>query len=87
MYVNDQGLSSSLWTRDIRNVGKWIGPAGSDCGIVNVSAYFQRPLALMDVHAPCRLMLAPAVLRLAPRLVEIRYACYTYFSIEPFAHP
>jgi aldehyde dehydrogenase family 7 member A1 len=32
-----QGLSSSLWTRDIRNVGKWIGPAGSDTGIVNVS--------------------------------------------------
>ncbi|THH28979.1 hypothetical protein EUX98_g5205 [Antrodiella citrinella] len=32
-----QGLSSSLWTRDIRNVGKWIGPAGSDCGIVNVN--------------------------------------------------
>ena len=31
-----QGLSSSLWTRDVRNVGKWIGPAGSDCGIVNV---------------------------------------------------
>ncbi|KAH8097086.1 NAD-aldehyde dehydrogenase [Cristinia sonorae] len=32
-----QGLSSSLWTRDVRNVGKWIGPAGSDCGIVNVN--------------------------------------------------
>ena len=32
-----QGLSSSLWTRDIRNVGKWIGPEGSDTGIVNVS--------------------------------------------------
>ena len=31
-----RGLSSSLWTRDIRNIGKWIGPAGSDCGIVNV---------------------------------------------------
>lgn len=31
-----QGLSSSLWTRDIRNIGRWIGPAGSDCGIVNV---------------------------------------------------
>jgi aldehyde dehydrogenase family 7 protein A1 len=31
-----QGLSSSLWTRDIRNIGKWVGPAGSDCGIVNV---------------------------------------------------
>ncbi|KDQ07523.1 hypothetical protein BOTBODRAFT_38714 [Botryobasidium botryosum FD-172 SS1] len=33
-----QGLSSSLWTRDVRNVGKWIGPAGSDTGIVNVNA-------------------------------------------------
>jgi len=32
-----QGLSSSLWTRDIRNVGRWIGPAGSDAGIVNVN--------------------------------------------------
>ena len=32
-----QGLSSSLWTRDVRNLGKWIGPGGSDCGIVNVS--------------------------------------------------
>lgn len=31
-----QGLSSSLWTRDIRSVGRWIGPAGSDAGIVNV---------------------------------------------------
>jgi aldehyde dehydrogenase family 7 member A1 len=34
-----QGLSSSLWTRDLRHVGKWIGPAGSDTGIVNVSAF------------------------------------------------
>ncbi|TFK29573.1 succinate-semialdehyde dehydrogenase [Coprinopsis marcescibilis] len=32
-----QGLSSSLWTRDVRNVGKWIGPSGSDAGIVNVN--------------------------------------------------
>ncbi|KAH8986932.1 NAD-aldehyde dehydrogenase [Lactarius hatsudake] len=32
-----QGLSSSLWTRDVRNVGRWIGPAGSDAGIVNVN--------------------------------------------------
>jgi len=34
-----QGLSSSLWTRDVRHVGKWIGPAGSDAGIVNVSLF------------------------------------------------
>ncbi|KAG8686835.1 hypothetical protein FRC11_008271 [Ceratobasidium sp. 423] len=32
-----QGLSSSLWTRDMRNIGKWIGPGGSDAGIVNVN--------------------------------------------------
>ncbi|KDQ56899.1 hypothetical protein JAAARDRAFT_36372 [Jaapia argillacea MUCL 33604] len=32
-----QGLSSSLWTRDLRNMGKWIGPSGSDTGIVNVN--------------------------------------------------
>ena len=37
-----QGLSSSLWTRDVRHVGKWIGPAGSDTGIVNVSVSFFR---------------------------------------------
>ena len=35
-----QGLSSSLWTRDVRHVGKWIGPAGSDAGIVNVRVVF-----------------------------------------------
>jgi aldehyde dehydrogenase family 7 member A1 len=35
-----QGLSSSLWTRDLGHVGKWIGPAGSDTGIVNVSFPF-----------------------------------------------
>jgi aldehyde dehydrogenase family 7 protein A1 len=32
-----QGLSSSLFTRDISNLFKWIGPKGSDCGIVNVN--------------------------------------------------
>lgn len=36
-----QGLSSSIWTKDLRNVGKWIGPAGSDTGIVNVCFYAQ----------------------------------------------
>jgi aldehyde dehydrogenase family 7 member A1 len=36
-----QGLSSSLWTRDMRNVGRWIGPSGSDCGIVNVSGRWE----------------------------------------------
>lgn len=32
-----KGLSSSLWTRDLRNAGRWVGPSGSDAGIVNVS--------------------------------------------------
>ncbi|XP_076443394.1 alpha-aminoadipic semialdehyde dehydrogenase-like [Babylonia areolata] len=32
-----QGLSSSLFTRDLANVFQWIGPKGSDCGIVNVN--------------------------------------------------
>ena len=31
------GLSSSLFTRDMERVFKWLGPAGSDCGIVNVN--------------------------------------------------
>lgn len=33
-----QGLSSSLYSSDMRKVFKWIGPEGSDCGIVNVNA-------------------------------------------------
>ncbi|KAF8336651.1 NAD-aldehyde dehydrogenase [Cantharellus anzutake] len=33
-----QGLSSSLWSNDVRNLGKWIGPEGSDAGIVNFNA-------------------------------------------------
>ncbi|KAI4499250.1 hypothetical protein M0802_005510 [Mischocyttarus mexicanus] len=33
----DQGLSSSLFTKKIRNIFQWIGPHGSDCGIVNVN--------------------------------------------------
>jgi len=32
-----QGLSSSIFTTDMRSVFKWIGPSGSDCGIVNVN--------------------------------------------------
>jgi len=32
-----QGLSSSLFTKDIGNLFKWIGPKGSDCGLVNVN--------------------------------------------------
>lgn len=33
----EQGLSSSLFTNDIRLAEKWMGPKGSDCGIVNVN--------------------------------------------------
>ncbi|KAG9510919.1 Alpha-aminoadipic semialdehyde dehydrogenase, partial [Fragariocoptes setiger] len=33
----DQGLSSSLFTRDIGRIFEWLGPKGSDCGIVNVN--------------------------------------------------
>ncbi|KAM7249330.1 hypothetical protein ACFE04_026194 [Oxalis oulophora] len=32
-----QGLSSSIFTNDISRLFKWIGPKGSDCGIVNVN--------------------------------------------------
>lgn len=31
------GLSSSLLTNNMKNIFKWIGPNGSDCGIVNVN--------------------------------------------------
>eukprot|EP00356_Strombidium_inclinatum_P003732 CAMPEP_0170491078 /NCGR_PEP_ID=MMETSP0208-20121228/10331_1 /TAXON_ID=197538 /ORGANISM="Strombidium inclinatum, Strain S3" /LENGTH=496 /DNA_ID=CAMNT_0010766585 /DNA_START=54 /DNA_END=1544 /DNA_ORIENTATION=+ len=30
-----QGLSSALFTKNIQNYFKWVGPGGSDCGIVN----------------------------------------------------
>jgi aldehyde dehydrogenase family 7 protein A1 len=46
-----QGLSSSLWTRDVRNIGKWLGPAGSDCGIVNVSYYHRPGFRALVLHA------------------------------------
>ncbi|KAK5577995.1 hypothetical protein RB653_002943 [Dictyostelium firmibasis] len=32
-----QGLSSSLFTNNQKNIFKWLGPTGSDCGIVNVN--------------------------------------------------
>ncbi|EGC35824.1 hypothetical protein DICPUDRAFT_151785 [Dictyostelium purpureum] len=32
-----QGLSSSIFTNTHNNVFKWLGPTGSDCGIVNVN--------------------------------------------------
>jgi aldehyde dehydrogenase family 7 protein A1 len=30
-----QGLSSTLFTKNLQNYFNWVGPAGSDCGIVN----------------------------------------------------
>mgnify|MGYP003729600179 CR=1 FL=1 len=33
----DQGLSSSLFTQDLSSIFHWLGPKGSDCGIVNVN--------------------------------------------------
>lgn len=30
-----QGLSSSMFTKNLQNLFKWIGPLGSDCGITN----------------------------------------------------
>jgi aldehyde dehydrogenase family 7 protein A1 len=32
-----QGLSSSLFTNNVQHIMKWIGPLGSDCGIVNTN--------------------------------------------------
>ncbi|KAJ8921584.1 hypothetical protein NQ315_010489 [Exocentrus adspersus] len=32
-----QGLSSSIFTQNIGEIFQWIGPKGSDCGIVNVN--------------------------------------------------
>ena len=32
-----QGLSSSIFTYDLIKVMKWVGPTGSDCGLVNVN--------------------------------------------------
>ena len=32
-----QGLSSSIYTKNLEHVFRWIGPMGSDCGLVNVN--------------------------------------------------
>uniref|UniRef100_A0A8C9AAR0 Aldehyde dehydrogenase domain-containing protein n=1 Tax=Prolemur simus TaxID=1328070 RepID=A0A8C9AAR0_PROSS len=32
-----QGLSSSIFTKDLGRIFHWLGPKGSDCGIVNVN--------------------------------------------------
>ena len=33
-----QGLSSSIFTLDLREAERFVGPDGSDCGIANVNA-------------------------------------------------
>ena len=33
----EQGLGSSIFTDNISDISEWIGPNGSDCGIVNVN--------------------------------------------------
>jgi aldehyde dehydrogenase (NAD+) len=33
----DQGLSSSIFTRDMQSVERFLSAAGSDCGIANVN--------------------------------------------------
>ena len=33
----EHGLTSSIFTGSLGNVFKWLGPSGSDCGIVNVN--------------------------------------------------
>jgi aldehyde dehydrogenase family 7 member A1 len=33
----NQGLSSSLFTTNPKSIHKWMGPDGSDCGIVNLN--------------------------------------------------
>lgn len=33
----EQGLTSSVFTGSLDKVFKWLGPGGSDCGIVNVN--------------------------------------------------
>ena len=32
-----QGLSSALFTKNLQNMFTWVGPTGSDCGIVNTN--------------------------------------------------
>ncbi|EDM14491.1 aldehyde dehydrogenase family 7, member A1, isoform CRA_d [Rattus norvegicus] len=32
-----EGLSSSIFTKDLGRIFRWLGPKGSDCGIVNVN--------------------------------------------------
>ena len=33
----EQGLTSSVFTKDVGKIFQWLGPFGSDCGIVNVN--------------------------------------------------
>jgi aldehyde dehydrogenase family 7 protein A1 len=80
-----QGLSSSLWTRDMRNVGKWIGPEGSDTGIVNVmSIYTGFTNALSYLISSLRLTWVRAAQRLALPLEAIRVQDGAYRAFESF---
>ncbi len=59
-----QGLSSSLFTSNLQSMGKWLGPEGSDCGLVNVG-HIPSTSACPD---GCRSTSGPAELRSAPVL-------------------
>ena len=77
-----QGLSSSLWTRDVRNVGRWLGlggAKGSDCGIVNVCSIFLfYPQVLMRMIGFYRSTLVRAALRLVLPLEATRVPAGTF---------
>ena len=68
-----QGLSSTLWTRDVRNIGKWLGPGGSDCGIVNVCVWYGDVMCFSVVNLEVSRSTSEQVgLKLGQRLVGIR---------------
>jgi aldehyde dehydrogenase family 7 member A1 len=54
-----QGLSSSLFTKNMQHVFSWIGPAGSDCGLVYVLLHAPAAYAPMqpDTRPPLLLLL------------------------------
>jgi len=47
-----QGLSSTLFTKNIQNYFNWVGPAGSDCGIVNCNLVHQ--VLKLEEHSAVR---------------------------------
>jgi len=56
----EQGLSSSLFTRDMDSAFQFIGPAGSDCGIVNVNSGTSGKLSFLAVLNTCELTVGEA---------------------------